>query len=413
MITNALNRLNDYLEKVPLKFLELPEAMRLQRPPSGKWSKQEILGHLIDSALHNWQRMAIANESEGTYVASPYLQAELVKNNGYQQLPAKQITALWKTMNQQLLEVCQRLTDEQLKKEILLPYADNLMTDLVFLINDYVDHMEHHLKQIFGSLDVLDRVEGWQMSTKEAKTLLEQQAANRFITLKERGSLLVEYYAPQDIDPQQPHRQDELYVVIQGNGQFYCDGERKPFKAGDVLFVPAGIDHRFEDFSEDFSTWVIFYGPDGGEIPVDKHWLKEQKIGDKIFQISTKKSQLDLEVIYGFLKNSYWANQRSKAVIKKSLDHCLSFGLYQAGKQIGLARVVTDYSVFGYVADVFILEEFRGLGLGKWLIDTVVEHPSLEGIKWFLVTKDMHRLYEGVGFAIVEHPDRIMEMNRK
>jgi mannose-6-phosphate isomerase-like protein (cupin superfamily) len=81
------------------------------------------------------------------------------------------------------------------------------------------------------------------------------------------GSLSVEVYKPLNVDLQQPHARDEVYVVISGNGNFYCDGNRSSFVQGDLLFVPAGIDHRFEDFTEDFSTWVIFFGPDRGEEP--------------------------------------------------------------------------------------------------------------------------------------------------
>ena len=83
--------------------------------------------------------------------------------------------------------------------------------------------------------------------------------------LFEHGSLEVEVYAPRGHDPQQPHSRDELYVVISGTGFFRNGEERHPFNAGDLLFVPAGVVHRFEDFSDDFSTWVIFYGPEGGE----------------------------------------------------------------------------------------------------------------------------------------------------
>lgn len=75
----------------------------------------------------------------------------------------------------------------------------------------------------------------------------------------------VEIYKPAGIDPQTPHLQDELYVVISGTGEFLNAGNRLPFQPGDMLFVPAGIEHRFENFSEDFATWVVFYGPDGGE----------------------------------------------------------------------------------------------------------------------------------------------------
>ncbi|WP_430390554.1 cupin domain-containing protein [Dyella sp. 20L07] len=91
------------------------------------------------------------------------------------------------------------------------------------------------------------------------------QVDTPYLTLFRHGSMEVEVYRPMGVDGQSPHRRDELYVVIAGYGHFVCGNERRPFQAGEVLFVPAGVVHRFEDFSEDFSTWVIFYGPDGGE----------------------------------------------------------------------------------------------------------------------------------------------------
>lgn len=109
------------------------------------------------------------------------------------------------------------------------------------------------------------------MTASRRRITLEDAAAQlpddqlRFVTLLRRGSLLVELYAPRGHDPQQPHRQDELYVVITGSGEFVNGGERHPFGPGDVLFVPAGVEHRFENFSADFQTWVIFYGPEDGE----------------------------------------------------------------------------------------------------------------------------------------------------
>lgn len=79
------------------------------------------------------------------------------------------------------------------------------------------------------------------------------------------GSMRLGLYAPRGFDPQQPHEQDELYLVVHGTGTFVHDGKRTPFGPGDALFVAAGIDHRFEDFSDDFVTWVVFWGPKGGE----------------------------------------------------------------------------------------------------------------------------------------------------
>ena len=81
----------------------------------------------------------------------------------------------------------------------------------------------------------------------------------------ENGSMRVGLYRPRQSDTQTPHKQDELYIVQTGHGYFVCDGERKDFGPGDILFAPAGVEHKFENFSDDFSTWAIFYGPDGGE----------------------------------------------------------------------------------------------------------------------------------------------------
>ncbi len=88
---------------------------------------------------------------------------------------------------------------------------------------------------------------------------------SRFATMLRAGSVEVEIYAPRGVDPQTPHTRDELYLVMRGAGWFVNGPDRHPFGPGDVLFVPAGVAHRFEEFTEDFATWVIFYGPDGGE----------------------------------------------------------------------------------------------------------------------------------------------------
>jgi mannose-6-phosphate isomerase-like protein (cupin superfamily) len=91
------------------------------------------------------------------------------------------------------------------------------------------------------------------------------QSSQEFITLFAHGTLEVEIYKPVGTDKQTPHQKDELYVIISGNGKFYCNGKTVDFNTGDTLFVPAGIEHRFIDFSIDFSTWVFFYGAKGGE----------------------------------------------------------------------------------------------------------------------------------------------------
>jgi mannose-6-phosphate isomerase-like protein (cupin superfamily) len=86
-----------------------------------------------------------------------------------------------------------------------------------------------------------------------------------FLSLFEHGSLVVEIYKPEQVDHQTPHTRDEVYVIVTGTGWFVNGETRHPFEPGQLLFVPAGVVHRFEDFTEDFSTWVLFYGPEGGE----------------------------------------------------------------------------------------------------------------------------------------------------
>lgn len=108
-------------------------------------------------------------------------------------------------------------------------------------------------------------VEQRQISVAEGLARLPGPGGERFVTLLEHGSLTVELYAPRGVDPQQPHSRDEAYVVVQGSGQFRNGPLRQPFGPGDFLFVPAGVEHRFEDFSDDLVVWVIFYGPEGGE----------------------------------------------------------------------------------------------------------------------------------------------------
>lgn len=101
----------------------------------------------------------------------------------------------------------------------------------------------------------------------DAKSALEElsKIKSPFLNLFEHGTLSVEVYQPEKVDLQQPHTRDEVYIIISGTGEFLNDGVRTSFAPGDFLFVPAGIEHRFENFTDDFSTWVLFYGPEGGE----------------------------------------------------------------------------------------------------------------------------------------------------
>ena len=107
---------------------------------------------------------------------------------------------------------------------------------------------------------------GW-LTVAEAMTHLPGPANERFAELFKHGSLSIEIYAPRGVDPQSPHTRDEVYIVVQGQGAFINGAKRHPFGPGDFLFVPAGVEHRFMDFTDDLVVWVLFYGPEGGEMP--------------------------------------------------------------------------------------------------------------------------------------------------
>jgi GNAT superfamily N-acetyltransferase len=129
------------------------------------------------------------------------------------------------------------------------------------------------------------------------------------------------------------------------------------------------------------------------------------------YTISTDKERLDLDVIHKFLsEESYWAGERTLEQTKTAIENSICFGLYRGDKQIGFARVVSDKATFAYIGDVFIIDEFRGRGLSKWLMQMIVDHPELQGLRrWVLATRDAHGLYEQFEFAPLRHPDRWME----
>lgn len=131
--------------------------------------------------------------------------------------------------------------------------------------------------------------------------------------------------------------------------------------------------------------------------------------------ISTKKSALDIDCIYNYLNiQSYWAQGRSKNTISKSIDNSLCFGVYDGEKQVGFARVVTDFAVFAWIMDVFIIDSYQGQGLGKRLMHEIISHPKLQGLQRIgLATDDAHGLYEKFGFSIVQMPEKLMEKVNK
>jgi GNAT superfamily N-acetyltransferase len=128
------------------------------------------------------------------------------------------------------------------------------------------------------------------------------------------------------------------------------------------------------------------------------------------YVISTERERLDLDVVHRFLsEEAYWSPGVSRDVVERSIENSLCFGLYRGAEQLGFARVVTDRAAIAYLADVFVLPEHRGQGLGIWLVETVLSHPDLQGLRrFFLGTADAHSLYERYGFKPVDAA-RMME----
>lgn len=130
------------------------------------------------------------------------------------------------------------------------------------------------------------------------------------------------------------------------------------------------------------------------------------------FLVSTDKSKLDLNTIYSYLSESYWAKGIPREVVVRSLQNSLCFGIFAGAEQIGFARVITDFATYAYLADVFVLDGYRGRGLAKWLMECIVAHPQLQGLRrWTLATRDAHTLYEKFGFKPLAKPDSFMELH--
>lgn len=135
------------------------------------------------------------------------------------------------------------------------------------------------------------------------------------------------------------------------------------------------------------------------------------------YTISSNPDDLDFEVIYAFISQSYWAKGIPRETVQKSIDNSIVFGVYELTEnplskhQRGFARVITDKATFAYLADVFVVESHRGLGLSKQLMSAVVEHPDLQGLrKFMLTTSDAHGLYQQYGFTPVEQPELLLQI---
>ncbi|MGH7244120.1 MAG: GNAT family N-acetyltransferase [Phycisphaerales bacterium] len=139
------------------------------------------------------------------------------------------------------------------------------------------------------------------------------------------------------------------------------------------------------------------------------------------FEISSEKALLDVDAVFDFLRDCYWLPGIARSRVERAIANSMSFGVYDTKanrpgksgkpKQVGFARVITDKATYGYIADVFIIEEYRGRGLSKMLMKAIVEHPELQGMRRLcLMTRDAHGLYAQFGFAAMPEPGRYMEV---
>lgn len=140
--------------------------------------------------------------------------------------------------------------------------------------------------------------------------------------------------------------------------------------------------------------------------------MNDDAFTKKGFSISNDKALIDFETVYNYLSNdSYWAQGIPDERLRRAIENSICFGVYHQNKQAGFARVVTDNATFAYICDVFILADYKRLGLSKWLMQTIRQHPELQGLRrWSLATADAHGLYAQFGFTVISRPDRWMEI---
>ena len=133
------------------------------------------------------------------------------------------------------------------------------------------------------------------------------------------------------------------------------------------------------------------------------------------YSISTDKTKLDINAIHDFLSTkAYWSLNIPKSTVATAIENSLCFGVYNGAEQIGFARVITDYATIAYLGDVYILEKERGKGLSKWLMETIMSHSSLQGLRrWILLTGDAHELYNKFGWTNIADPTKWMEVHNK
>jgi GNAT superfamily N-acetyltransferase len=137
--------------------------------------------------------------------------------------------------------------------------------------------------------------------------------------------------------------------------------------------------------------------------------IVEYRCGE--YLVSTDRALIDIEVVFEVLTNSYWANGIGREILVRSIENALCFGIYKGREQVGFARVISDFATYAYIGDLFIVESHQGRGLGKFLMESILKHPQLQGLRrWSLVTRDAHGLYEKFGFGALKKPENYMEI---
>jgi len=254
-----ITRIQNIIKQTRHDYLNIPENILSEKINPGKWSKREILGHLIDSARYNLMRFTEIPDCESVFEIKSYKQDDLVKRNKYQHQNDHDLLTMWQILNHQIIIVLSNLSEDEWNRTIKMK---NEIQTLKGLAEDYVHHTEHHIQQIFCNINS-SLFTPCQIKLANAKSTLALESGSKdveFVKLLQFGDLEIEYYKPNKWDKQLPHLKDEIYVIISGEGTFYINGQKFPFSECDVLFVKAGDDHRFLDFTDDFSTWVVFFG---------------------------------------------------------------------------------------------------------------------------------------------------------
>jgi GNAT superfamily N-acetyltransferase len=132
------------------------------------------------------------------------------------------------------------------------------------------------------------------------------------------------------------------------------------------------------------------------------------------YVVSTDKRRIDVKSVHEFLASTYWSPEIPESVLRRAIAGSICFGIYRGREQVGFARVITDAATFAYLSDVFVLEAHRGRGLAAWMMEFIMAHPSLQGLRRFsLSTRDAHALYRQFGFETVANPDQQMEILRR